>query len=312
MDQLVSIVVPVYNVEDYVSKCLDSLKNQSYKNIEIVIVDDGSTDSSSEICDAFAKDEPRAKVFHKTNGGLSDARNFGLKKTKGEVIAFVDSDDFVKKDYVFKMLQEMEESKSDIAVCGYDNTTPKKEVLSGEKATARLLVRQENVDILAWNKLYKKNLFIKNNVEFPKGQNHEDILTIYKVMSKAKKVVFVDEALYNYVERGNSITNKEKTEEKLIKREQAAREAIQFFDKEKKLKDAAKVSLLLSQYAYLDFALNKKIDKEYVAKARGWILSHKKDYSKNAFMTKKLKLYNTLISIMGGKLYFLFRKVRHE
>lgn len=312
MEELVSIIVPVYNVKDYVLKCLNSLKNQSYKNIEIVVVDDGSTDGSGEVCDVFAKEEPRAKVFHKKNGGLSDARNFGIKKSTGEIIAFVDSDDYVKGTFVFKMLEEMDKIGADIAVCGYNNIAPRKETLSGAEATSRLLVRQDNVDILAWNKLYKKELFTDNGIEFPKWQNHEDLLTTYKVMSKAKKVVFVDESLYNYVERGGSITKEEKVEERLIKREQAAKEAIEFFGRDKELLEAAKVSFLLSQYAYLDFALSKKIDKSYGIKAKNWIIKHKKEYVGNNYMTKKLKIYNKLISIIGGAPYTLFRKVRHE
>ena len=222
----ISVIVPCFNAERYLGTCLESLAAQKLPEIEMIFIDDGSTDGTGAILDRFRQAEPRAKVFHKKNGGLSDTRNFGIKKSTGEIIAFVDSDDYVKGTFVFKMLEEMDKIGADIAVCGYNNIAPRKETLSGAEATSRLLVRQDNVDILAWNKLYKKELFTDNGIEFPKWQNHEDLLTTYKVMSKAKKVVFVDESLYNYVERGGSITKEEKVEERLIKREQAAKEAI--------------------------------------------------------------------------------------
>ena len=312
MKAKVSIIVPVYNVRDYVLRCLESLGRQKYKEIEIIIVDDGSTDSSGKICDEFAKNDKRARVFHKKNGGLSDARNYGIKKASGELIAFVDSDDYVEDSYVSKMIETLEGDKSDIVVCGYNKEHPQNEVVSGFKATYYCLVRQNNADIVAWNKLYKKELFVKNRIDFPKGKKHEDLLTIYKVMSKAKKVSYIGDALYHYAEREGSITNVEMAEEKFGMRERAAREAMNYFENDGELCSVARVSLMLAKYAYIDAALNNRIEKKYYIEGMSWLQKNIDEYSDNKYLTNKLKLYNRLNSVMGGKIYKLFRRICHE
>ena len=295
MNQLISVIVPVYNVKEFVKKCLDSLVRQSYKNLEIIVVDDGSTDGSGRICDEFAALDKRMRVFHKKNGGLSDARNFGIKKAKGEIIAFVDSDDLVSEDFVSAMYEGMTKSNADIVICGYNLVKPKKEVMSGKGAAAKLLTQQENIDIVAWNKLYKKSLFMDNNIWFPKGQKHEDTLTTYKVLSKARKVAYLDEALYCYVERGDSIMKTGRIEERLEMRELAAKEAIQYCKNDDDLESAAEVSLLLAKYAFLDRAIGGKIGKKYGEDAARWIKLNMTKYKNNKYMTKKLKIYNLFI-----------------
>ena len=156
---LVSVVVPVYNVEKYVEKCLKSLMGQSYGALEIIVVDDGSTDGSGAICDEMAAGDKRVRVFHKKNGGLSSARNYGIKRAKGEYVCLVDSDDWVKRDFVKKMVGEAVREGADVAVCGYNDEVPREEVLTGEEVTVRLLTWQENMEIIAWNKMYRRRLF---------------------------------------------------------------------------------------------------------------------------------------------------------
>ena len=309
MNQLISVIVPVYNVEEFVKKCLDSLVRQSYKNLEIIVIDDGSTDNSGRICDEFAKKEKNIKVFHKKNGGLSDARNFGIKKAGGEIIAFVDSDDFVDEEYIGVMYGKMVQKDVDVVVCGYNFVKPKKDVLSGKNAAIKLLTKHENIDIVAWNKLYRKSLFADNEIWFPKGKKHEDTLTTYKVLSKARKVVYLDEALYFYNERPGSITKIEKIEERLTMRELAAEEAVSYFKKDSDLEQAAEVSLLLAKYAFLDRAIGGKIGKKYGEDASSWIKLNMMKYKNNKYMTKKLRMYNCLLS-MG--LYKAFRKIKNE
>lgn len=309
MKPLISIIIPVYNVKDFVGKCLDSIARQKYENLDIVIVDDGSTDGSGKIGDEFAALDKRMRVFHKKNGGLSDARNFGIKKAKGEIIAFVDSDDLVSEDFVSVMYEEMTKSDADIVVCGYNLVKPKKEVMSGKEAAAKLLTQQENIDIVAWNKLYKKSLFMDNNIWFPKGQKHEDTLTTYKVLSKARKVAYLDEALYCYVERGDSIMKTGRIEERLEMRELAAKEAIQYCKNDDDLESAAEVSLLLAKYAFLDRAIGGKIGKKYGEDAARWIKLNMTKYKNNKYMTKKLKIYNCLLNI---GLYKVFRRIKNE
>ena len=312
MKPLISIVIPVYNVEDFVGKCLSSVKKQKYENLDIVIVDDGSTDESSKICDEFAKNEKRARVFHKKNGGLSDARNFGIKKAKGEIIAFIDSDDFIDENFIDAMYEEMIRNDADIVVCGYDLVRPEPKTISGRDAVIKLLTKQENVDTVVWNKLYKKSLFINNDIWFPKGKKHEDTLITYKIFSKAKIVVYLDKSLYYYVDRSGSIMKTEKIEERLMMRELAAQEAIEFFKNNKDLKQAAEVALLLAKYAYIDFAINGKIEREYGELAKKWIKKYSKSIDNNKFLTKKLKIYNVMNNYLNGKIYWLFRKVVHE
>lgn len=309
MKDLISIIVPVYNVEDYVLRCLDSLINQSYEQIEIILVDDGSTDKSGKICDEFKKRDERIRVFHKKNGGLSSARNYGIKKAKGDKIAFVDSDDYVKKDLILDLYEEMQGKGADIVVCGYNDVIPEKATLSGKEATVRLLTKQENIDIISWNKLYKKKLFVKNDIYFPEGKKHEDTLTTYKLMSKAGKVSYIDKSLYVYVERKGSITASEKVEERLLMREKAAMEAIDYFDDNKDLKAAAEICLLWAKYNFLNYALKNEIDEKYEKEAFIWLKQNVANYKNNKYMTAKLKTYNLLSTRFGGLLYKIFRKI---
>lgn len=312
MKPIISIVLPVYNVENYLERCLESIGRQKYDNLDIVMVDDGSTDGSGSICDEFAKKDSRARVYHKKNGGLSDARNFGIKKARGEIIAFVDSDDYIDKHFVDKMYEAMEGKDADIVVCGYNDKVPKNARISGKEAAIKLLTQGENIDIVAWNKLYKKNLFLDNDIRFPIGKIHEDTLTTYKVLSEADTVVYLAESLYEYVERENSITSAEKIEERLEAREAAAVAAIEYFGNDTELEQAAKVSLLLAKYAYLDFAIAGRINKKQGDEARRWILKHRKEYSDNRYMSGKLKMYNCMSTNIGGAVYWLFRKIKHE
>lgn len=311
MKQLISVIVPVYNVGGYVEKCIRSVLGQEYEELEVILVDDGSTDGSGKICDELAKEDDRVRVFHKQNGGLSDARNYGLKKAKGGVVAFVDSDDYVEKDYISEMYKTMEQIDADVIVCGFNNIKPKGEVLSGETAAAKLLTKQENIDIVAWNKLYRKNLFTENKISFPFGKKHEDMLTTYRILAKAKKVTYVPLSLYSYVERKNSIMGEGKIEERLVTREVAAKEAMGYFRNNANLREAAEISLLLAKYAFLDFAIAGKIDVKYGEMARKWIKEHKKGFRDNKYLTNKLRFYNLISTNLGGGMYWVFRKIVH-
>ncbi len=309
---LVSVVVPVYNVRGYVEKCLESIVRQSYENLEIIVVDDGSTDESGEICDQFAKMDARVRVVHQKNGGLSNARNTGLKKAKGEFVCFIDGDDYIRKDFVLDLYSAARDNEAEIAICGVNKEIPREEVLSGEEATVRLLIGQENLEIIACNKIYKKSLFVENEVGYPEGEKHEDSLTTYKLLSLAKKVAYVSKSLYVYVTRGGSIMDSVEVAPRLKMRERAAEEAIQFLKGQKELVEAAKVSLLLAKYAFLDFSISGRVDKKEGEEALDWIRKNAKKYKNNKFLTKKLKIYNLLSTNFGGVLYTVFRKIRHE
>lgn len=210
MNDLISIIVPIYNVEKYLERCIITLVNQSYKNIEIILVCDGSPDKSGEICDKWSKKDNRIKVIHKENGGLSDARNKGLDIAKGNYICFVDSDDYVHKDYV-KVLYELNlKYNADISVCGNYN------VKGNEDYTVKLpkgndfvssaedfLYKKKHFYCVAWGKLYKRKIF--NNIRYPKGKIHEDVAVVHRILYEAKNIAVTDLKLYYYFVNENSI-----------------------------------------------------------------------------------------------------------
>ena len=215
MSELISIIVPVYNVEKYIDKCINSIINQTYKNIEIIIVDDGSKDNSGIICDKLKEKDNRIKVIHKENGGLSDARNSGLKIAKGEYIGFVDSDDYIKEDMFETLYNLSKKYNSEISIISYYEIYKEKiisvrdskkiEELSKIDAIKELLI-DTKIQSYAWNKLFRRNLF--NDIKFPTNKNFEDIATTLLLFEKANKVVLLEDPKYYYVRRDDSIVGK--------------------------------------------------------------------------------------------------------
>lgn len=214
MDQpLISVIVPIYNVKEYLDRCVESIVNQTYKNIEIILVDDGSPDNCPQMCNEWAEKDTRINVIHKENGGLSDARNAGLKIATGEIVSFIDSDDWIELDMFEKMLNRMIEDDSDIVSCGVkwveedgnvirDVTVSNDEVLDMQSAMKELL-NDGKLKQHVWNKIYKFDLI--KDVPFEKGKYHEDVFWSYQIVGRAKKVSVVKESFYNYVQRSNSI-----------------------------------------------------------------------------------------------------------
>lgn len=191
---LVSIVVPIYNVEDYLTKCVDSVINQTYKNLQIILVDDGSKDSSSSICDEYLKKDSRIEVIHKENGGLSDARNVGMKYVKGDYTFFLDSDDWIDEKIIEKLLTLIIEYDADIAVSNYYYTYEDRNDIANkidddmcfEKEDAmKALLQNDIVKNFAWGKLYKTNLLCSN--EFPKGKLFEDVYWTHVIFDRCNR-----------------------------------------------------------------------------------------------------------------------------
>ena len=214
---LVSVIVPIYRVEQYLDRCVSSIVNQTYKNIEIILVNDGSPDNCPKICDEWAKKDKRIKVIHKQNGGLSDARNSGLDKATGKYVLFVDSDDYIENNMVEELLNSLNKEDADIAICNYyiendiekhvaNNLLMEKFVCSGnEKYKMNFDEKYSIQSIVAWNKLYKIELF--NGIRYPKGKIHEDEYIICDILEKANKIVYNLKPLYHYIQRDNSITS---------------------------------------------------------------------------------------------------------
>ena len=215
MKSLISIIVPVYNVEKYLERCLKSICNQTYSDIEIILVNDGSPDNSHIIIEEFKNRDERIKIINKTNGGLSSARNAGIKVAKGDYIAFVDSDDWIELTMFEKLINSIEVNKSDIAVCDvrteYEDGTLKAFLNQAPDYPECISVREYpdafmGFDCFACNKLFKKSLFSDHNILFPEGLLYEDIGTFPRLFFRTTKISLVREHLYHYIVRGGAIT----------------------------------------------------------------------------------------------------------
>ncbi len=213
--ELVSIIIPVYNVEEYLKKCAASIMGQTYKNFEAIFVDDGSTDSSGSICDGLAEFENRIKVIHQENRGLSGARNTGLAEAKGEYICFVDSDDMISPEYLSDMMDAIKESGADMAFCDVESTKlcePAYDIKVNctlQAAACRewledLRFREYVLMVVAWNKLYKKELL--QGFHYEEGRWHEDEFAINQIIYKLKKAAYVPKKLYKYRDNVSGIT----------------------------------------------------------------------------------------------------------
>lgn len=225
--ELISIIIPVYNVEAYLDRCIQSVIHQTYQNLEIILVDDGSTDHSPQMCDAYAQIDERIKVVHKSNGGLSDARNAGLMVATGTYIGYVDSDDWIELEMYERMYAACVEHQAELAVCRYRNEyTTKGSSMSVDSALESDLVKPLSRDALlqiylcghekyviynsVWSKLFHRDL-VKDMV-FPKGRNSEDIMYTTKAFCRLKKAVYLDTGFYHYVQdRQGSIMNEAKS-----------------------------------------------------------------------------------------------------
>ena len=218
----ISVIIPIYKVEAFLEKCVNSVINQTYKNLEIILVDDGSPDNCGKMCDEFAEKDTRIVVIHKENGGLSDARNVGIDIASGEYITFIDSDDYVEEDYVDFLYNLMKKQNDiDISICCcnvvysggriIDNTTNEFFIMSPRAALKNMLY-DRGVGVSAWAKLYSRKIF--NTVRFPVGRLFEDSAVVQKTIMQCKKISVGLVSKYNYIIRDNSITNRNFTRAK--------------------------------------------------------------------------------------------------
>lgn len=222
MQPLVSIIIPVYNVEKYLHKCVDSVLGQTYTNIEVYLIDDGSTDSSGGICDEYLKKDNRIKVIHKENGGQGSARNMALDVCKGEYIAFVDSDDYIKSDMIEIMVSEMLKTSSELAICGIAVDTGIRFVENSGYTEERVLetyslmkdyVSTPNIHTGPCNKVYCKKLF--DSIRFPNFRAHEDAFIMHKILGQCSRAVHVGKCLYVQFIRDGSTEQSAFSEKKL-------------------------------------------------------------------------------------------------
>lgn len=222
MKPIISIIVPIYNVEKYLPKCIESILNQNFKEFELILVDDGSPDRSGDICDKYASKDNRIKVIHKKNGGVSSARNAGLKAAIGDYIGFVDPDDYIDENMYKKLYELCKENYCDIGICRFNREINGK--LTGKEIEDKI-VTLNNMDAMRelfkgelyrfslCNKLFKRKCF--NNVVFPEGRIHEDLSTTYKLFANSSKSVYTPYLGYIYVKRENSILTSVYSEKRL-------------------------------------------------------------------------------------------------
>lgn len=235
MQELISVIIPVYKVQEYLDECVASVLSQTYTNLEIILVDDGSPDDCPRMCDHWAGCDSRIRVIHKENGGLSDARNVGLDIACGEYIAFVDSDDYIKPEMLEKLYSALVTTQADIAACGIQNcgdgvyaTWGCENVIGTPEQIYELLYRDTAYPVSAWNKLYRRSCW--QALRFPVGKICEDAFTTYQLIHYAKRVVMIPHALYCYRIRPDSIMTSSFSVKKMDE-EEAWRCNYQFMEK---------------------------------------------------------------------------------
>lgn len=214
---MISIVIPVYNVENYIERCISSVLKQTFKEIEIIVVNDGSTDNSLEICKKYENEDSRIVLISQLNGGLSDARNTGIKKAKFPYITFLDSDDWIDETFIEVLYSSLINYNADISIVEYDvvykekakkklrNNNRKVQIYNNIEAMTELFL-DKRIKNYAWAKMYKKSLF--NDIVYPKGVYFEDVYTTYKLFYKSNKIVKINQVLLHYFQHDSNITSK--------------------------------------------------------------------------------------------------------
>ena len=287
---LISVIVPVYNVETYLRKCIESILKQTHSNLEVILIDDGSEDKCGEICEEYSKEDKRIKVIHKVNEGLSEARNTGIVNATGKYITFVDSDDYIDDCYVELLYNALISYNADISIASHrilyknrciDKST-NEEFCADSKLILEKILYDDGIDISTWGKLYKIELF--NDIRFPKGRFYEDSATTYKLIDISSNIAVYSKAVYNYVMRKDSISKNEFSKKKLDLIT-STKEMTDFVrNKYPYLNNACNRRLM---YAYLSTLTqlaqckkaNKQIEKElldYIRKNRNVVLKDKR------------------------------------
>ena len=316
---LISVIVPVYNVDKYLPKCIDSIINQTYKNLEIILIDDGSTDSSPKICDEYMNKDSRIIVIHKDNGGLSSARNKGIEVAKGNLICFIDSDDYLELNMLEELKNNMDKYDSDIACCNFYDIKNEVSSLRIKKDTNIEFVSSEKEKFIniqneyspltyyAWNKLYKKEIF--NNIRFPEGRLYEYTYILCDIFDKANRISFTLKPLYNYVYRSSSLGNSFNL--KHFDKMGSFDKKIEFFNKKKYYdlldnENSGKACAIIRNLSKMKFnkIKNKEVYKKYYKELKETTKEIKWEKS-----NKKIKLFKIFKSSFI-ELYCLAYKIR--
>ena len=270
---MISVVVPVYKVEKYLDKCIRSILSQSYRDFELILVDDGSPDKCGEMCDAWASRDIRIRVIHKPNGGLSDARNEGIKQASGEYICFVDSDDWIAEDMLETLHELIRDSGAEMACCNFiqcnEEGAPIKELASISSGvytqddywTMRFKANVKIYFDVAWNKIYRHDLF--NSVQYPVGKINEDVQVIYDIVCQCNKIAITDYVGYFYLIRSNSIMRSQRSLRNLSAPEAYINWTRGFIDKKKWFFAEESLSYAVHELLNNEYGENGKKSHEY-------------------------------------------------
>lgn len=313
---LVSVIVPVYNVEQYLDQCLQSICNQTYKNLEIILVDDGSTDSSGKMCDQWDSRDDRIKVIHKANGGLSDARNTGIESAHGEYFCFVDSDDLVAEDLISHLYQIMNEYGAGISACGIAHLYESRELTIKQGWQVRLLTADEAICemlyqtsflVPAWGKLYRRTCF--ESIRFPVGMRFEDVAIMGDLFDVAGKIAFSSKQGYIYRHRANSITTSRFSPNDL--------DIVKIVNKylrcyEGSTSNLQHAAVAFAVTSYLRVCLNAPKDEKYkhvVASCEEYIKHHWTEVALDSHVRKKARIGAVLFALIGTRIRRIYRRI---
>ena len=316
-----SIIVPVYGVEKYIDKCLNSLVKQSLKEIEIIVVNDGTKDNSQKIIDKYVKKYPdKIKSYIKENGGQGSARNYGLKKTTGEYIGYVDSDDFVEKDMYKKLYNKAKENNYDIVVCGNYNVSEDYQNKNIDAFINNYNTDLENIffgKMAVWNKIYKRDILIKNKLEFKEKVWYEDLAFTLKAIMNSNTFAFIDEPLYDYLIREGSTMNNSNVQRNLEILD-AFNDILSYIKHNKKEEYFSKIEFLAIDHIYISAIVrvlkaeaDDKVKRETINKLIDYMNTNFPDYKNNKYintLSKNRKIIYKLINIkMYGLINLIFK-----
>ena len=317
----VSIIVPVYGVEKYIDKCLNSLVKQSLKEIEVIVVNDGTKDNSQKIVDKYVKKYPdKIKSYIKENGGQGSARNYGLKKASGEYIGYVDSDDFVEKDMYKKLYNKAKENNYDIVVCGNYNVSEDYQNKNIDAFINNYNTDLENIffgKMAVWNKIYKRDILIKNKLEFKEKVWYEDLAFTLKAIMNSNTFAFIDEPLYDYLIREGSTMNNSNVQRNLEILD-AFNDILSYIKHNKKEEYFSKIEFLAIDHIYISAIVrvlkadaDKNIKKETIEKLIDYMNKKFPNYKTNKYintLSKNRKIIYKLINIkMYGLINLIFK-----
>lgn len=323
VEKLISVIVPVYQIRDYLEKCIESIREQTYQNLEILLIDDGSNDSSEEICDRYGGQDSRIRVYHKQNGGVADARNYGLAKATGEYITFVDGDDYISKDCLETLCTLLESAQACISVCGAkvisENTIDEKQnkvlkINEYSSLDALSLCLRGKMRHTLWGKLYRRELF--EGFSFPTGKIYEDIPGTFVTLLNAKKVAVSNTEAYFYVMRKKSVMHSDFSKGQLVETEiidQTMDVVEAAYPSLRHLTDARRINsyfsvlrrILYSNQAEEYLELRKELRKKIMSRRKGLLTA--KDVDKHI----KIKVFSYFF---GEKTYMFCQRMadRHN